>query len=284
MLSPKGKVIGDFTLTRLGDGRFIMVGGGAMQRIHMRWFLDKARGHDVTIRNLSGDYAGLHLAGPESRSLLAGLTTADLSSEAFPFLSGQRIELEGCPEAIALRVSFTGELGYELYFPKEHQVAVYKAVRAAGDEFGLRLVGSHALMSLRLEKSFPSWGFDLTSDYYPSECGLGRFIAKDKGDFVGRDALAELGGPREQIVTFQIEADRADAYTGEPIYCDGELAGYVSSGGYGYRVDKSLALGYVTPEFHEIGRSFEIEVVGDLRPAVMVARSPYDPAGDRCRT
>ena len=283
MLSPKGKVIGDFTLTRLGEGRFILVGGGAMQRIHMRWFLDQAREYDVTIRNVSSDYAGLHLAGPEARSLLAGLTTADLSSEAFPFLSGQRIDLEGCPEAIALRVSFTGELGYELYFPAEHQVAVYQAIRAAGDEFGLRLAGSHALMSLRLEKSFPSWGFDLTSDYYPTECGLGRFVAADKGDFIGSRALANLQGPRERIATFEIDADGADAYTGEPIYCDGELAGYVSSGGYGHRVDKSLALGYVTPEFFEIGRQFEIEIVGDRRPAVMVARSPYDPAGARCR-
>lgn len=283
MLSPKGRVVGDFTLTRLGDDDFLLVGGGAMQRIHMRWFLSHIGDHDVTIKNISEAFAGLHVAGPASRSLLEKITTANVANESQPFLSGQRIDIEGGTEAIALRVSFTGELGYELYFPANDAIDIYRAVRAAGSEFDLRPVGSHALMSLRLEKSYPTWGFDLTSDYYPVECGLDRFIAMEKGDFIGRDALKTLDGPRERISTFEIDADRADAYTGEPIYCRGELAGYVSSGGYGYRVEKSLALGYVAPEFHDPANDFEVEIVGARRAARMLTGVPYDPPGARAK-
>ncbi|MBT8078031.1 MAG: aminomethyltransferase family protein, partial [Gammaproteobacteria bacterium] len=283
MLSPKGRISGDFTLTRFGDDDFLLVGGGSMQRIHMRWFLDHLGDRNVNIDNVSDDYAGLHIAGPESRSLLEKLTAADVSNESQPFLSGQRIDLAGDVQAIALRVSFTGELGYELYFPGERALDVYKAIRETGKEFELRPIGSHALMSLRLEKSYPSWGFDLTSDYYPAECGLDRFVAMDKGDFIGREALTKLAGPREMIATFEIDADGSDAYTGEPVYCDDELVGYVSSGGYGYRVNKSLALGYVTPGAHDPHNQFEIEIVGERRPAHMTATTPYDPAGARAK-
>lgn len=283
MLSPKGRVIGDFTLTRLAENRFLLLGAGAMQRIHMRWLTSELPKTGVDLRNLSSDYAGLHIAGPEARALLAKLTTADVSGEAFPFLTARQLDLEGCAGATALRVSFTGEQGYELYFPAKHQPAVYKAICAAGREFGLRHIGSHALMSLRLEKGFPSWGLDLSSDYYPDECGLGRFIAMDKGDFTGRDALKDLDGPREKIAIFDIDAAEADAYSGEPIYRDGELVGYVTSGGYGYRVGKSVAIGYLSPEHHQPGESFEIEIIGERRRAVMTDGAPYDPAGKRCR-
>jgi len=269
MLSPKGRVIGDFTLTRLDTGRFLLVGAGAMQRIHMRWFGSQAHGADVTIRNLSGDYAGLHIAGPEARSVLAQITSADVSDSALPFLSGATMEVAGCRKAIVLRVSFTGELGYELYFPAECQPAVYRAIREAGKASGLRLAGSHALMSLRLEKRYPSWGLDLTPDYFPGEAGLGRFVATDKGEFIGREALARLDGPRELIAAFEIDAANADAYSGEPIFCRGELAGYVTSGGYGYRAGRSLALGYLAPDFHDRSNAFEIEIVGERRGAAM---------------
>jgi len=283
MLSPRGKVIGDFTLTRFGDGDFLMVGGGAMQRIHMRWFLDHLDSRDVAIRNISDEYAGLHIAGPRSRALLSKISSSDVSDGAQAFLSGQRIEVDGGTQAIALRVSFTGELGYELYFPAGQAADVFRNLRAAGREFDLRPIGSHALMSLRLEKSYPSWGFDITSDYYPSECGFDRFVSLDKGDFIGREALTRLEGPRERIATFEIDTDDADAYTGEPIWCGEELAGYVSSGGYGHRVGKSLALGYVTADFHDAGNNFFIEIIGERRSARLLDSPPWDPAGERAR-
>ena len=283
MLSPQGRVIGDFTLTRLADDHFMLLGAGAMQRIHMRWFTDHLPVTGVELQNLSGSHAGLHLAGPEAGKLLERLTSTDVSAEALPFLSATPIDLADCPEALAMRVSFTGELGYELYFPAAHQLGVYRAIRAAGEDFGLRLVGSHALMSLRLEKSFPSWGLELTSDYYPVESGLGRFVAMDKGDFVGREALSRVTAPREKIATFAIDVTDTDAYSGEPVYCDGERVGYVTSGGYGYRVEKSLALGYLDPAVHRAGQAFEIEIVGERRPAVMLDGPAYDPTGARSK-
>ena len=285
MLSPKGRVVGDFTLTRLAEDRFLMLGGGAMQRIHMRWLNSHLPDSGVEIANISSDYGGLHIAGPNARSLLETITSDDVSNEAFPFLSCRVLRLAGEVDAHVVRVSFTGELGYEIYCPAQQLLAVYDALTSAGDDFGLRLVGSHALMSLRLEKSFPSWGLDLASDYYPDESGLGRFIAADKGDFIGRDALLaqRQQGPREQIATFLIDVADADAYSGEPIYCDGELAGYVTSGGYGYRVEQSLALGYLSPEFHDSSKEFEIEILGELRKAEFLDSPAYDPLGSKMK-
>ena len=285
MLSPAGRVIGDFTLTRLGDERFMLVGGGAMQRIHMRWFEMHQPDSGVDIVNASADYAGLHIAGPNARDLLASVTDDAVDSASLPFLSARQLSLVDAADAVVIRVSFTGELGYELYFPAKHQVAVFDALCAAGRTHALRLVGSHALMSLRLEKSFPSWGYDLAADYYPDESGLARFVATDKGDFIGRDAYRVHleNGPRERIATFIIDADDADAYSGEPVYCDGQLAGYLTSGGFGYRVDESLAIGYLSPEFHDSDRHFEVELLGQMRGARMVRQPVYDPAGDRMR-
>ena len=285
MLSPKGRVIGDFTLTRLDDGLFLLMGAGGMQRIHMRWFRDQLPASGVKLEDLTGDYCGLHIAGPMARAVLEQITTEDVSGKNFPFLSGRLLQLDNCPEAIALRVSFTGELGYELYFPVCHQLDVYQSIRKAGAEFGLRLAGSHALMSLRLEKSFPSWGLEIASDYYPEECGLGRFIARDKPGFCGREALLdqEKHGPREKIGSFVIDAVNTDAYGGEPVYCGDRLAGYLTSGGFGYRSGKSLALGYLAPEFHRAGKEFTVDILGEMRPAVLNDGPVYDPEGRRMK-
>ena len=283
MLSPKGKVIGDFTVTRLGDDRFLMLSAGAMQVIHMRWFNSHLPGSGVTLRNISDEYAGLHIAGPNARNVLQQIAEGDVSGEAFPFLSAKEMSIGGCNDAIALRVSFTGELGYEIYMPAASQPDVYAAIRSAGADQGLRPVGSHALMSLRLEKSFPSWGLELASDYYPEESGLGRFVALKKGDFIGRDAVKAQSAPREKIAAFEVVADGADVYSNEPVFLGSDYVGYVTSGGYGYRTDKSLALGYLLPEYHVPGKEFEIEILGDLRPAVMLGGPAYDPAGSRMK-
>ena len=285
MLSPQGRVAGDFTLSRLVDDHFMLLGAGAMQRIHMRWFGDRLPDSGVAVANVSDKFAGLHIAGPRARSLLASVTDTDVSNEALPFLHARKINIAGNVEAVVARVSFTGELGYEIYVPWDAQQQVFDALRQAGKAFGLQLVGSHALMSLRLEKSFPSWGLELASDYYPVESGLARFIALDKGEFIGREALREANarGPRENIATFIIDADEADAYSGEPVYCDGELAGYVTSGGYGYRVGKSLALGYLSAEFADKADNLEIEILGDRRPARVSQLPVYDPTGVRMK-
>ncbi|MBT8078607.1 MAG: FAD-dependent oxidoreductase [Gammaproteobacteria bacterium] len=285
MLSPQGRIAGDFTLSRLDDTRFLLIGAGAMQRIYMRWFGEFLPASGVVVENVSGKYAGLHIAGPEARSLLAEVADADVGNEALPFLSAREMPLADTNDAIVARVSFTGELGYEMYIPWDRQLRVFDALREAGKAFGLRLAGSHALMSLRLEKSFPSWGLDLASDYYPDESGIARFIATDKGEFIGREAFCEqlARGPREKIATFIIDADGADAFSGEPVYCNGELAGYVTSGGYGYRVGKSLALGYLSAEFCGKEKDFEVELLGNKRPARLSDVPVYDPEGARMK-
>jgi dimethylglycine dehydrogenase len=287
MLSPQGRLIGDFTVTRLGGSRFILLGAGPMQRWHMRWFEQNLPADgSVRVENLSARYCGLQIAGPAARELLHKVADADVGANAFPFLSGREIAIGACPSAIVVRVSFTGELGYEIYMPAEYQRAVYDELLAAGAGLGLRHFGSRALLSLRVEKAFPSWGVDLSPDYSPFEPGLGRFVRLDKPDFVGK-AAAEArakSGPRERLASFVVEADGVDCFGGEAIWRNGALAGYVTSGSYGHHVGESLALGYVKPAYFEDGARFEIEVLGERRPALLSARPRFDPDGARMRS
>jgi dimethylglycine dehydrogenase len=287
MLSQKGRLIGDFTVTRLAEGRFILLGAGPMQRYHMRWF-EQNLPADGTVRveNLSARYCGLQIAGPAARELLRKVADADVGANAFPFLSGREMAIGACPNAIAVRVSFTGELGYEIYMPAEYQRVVYDELLAAGRGLGLRHFGSRALLSLRVEKAFPSWGVDLSPDYSPFEPGLGRFVRLDKPDFIGKAAAEQrsAAGPRERLASFVVEADGVDCFGGEAIWRNGDLAGYVTSGSYGHHVGESLALGYVKPAYFEDGARFEIEVVGERRPARLSARPRFDPDGARMRS
>ena len=287
MLSPKGRLIGDFTVTCLGDEDYLVLGSGPVQQAHMRWFADNLPADgSVRVDNRSAHWCGLHLAGPQSRQLFQTLSAEDCSREAFSFLSARRMEVAGCPEAIVLRVSFTGELGYEIWMPSGYMLPVLDRVLEAGKGFGLRLAGSRALMSLRLEKAFPSWGLDLTADYSPWATSLGRFVRTDKGDFIGRDAALELqkGADTERFVTLIVDAGDADATGGEAVYCDGEYAGYASSGGFGYAVGQSLALAYLKPGRANPEARHEIEIIGARRPVKLVLNAPYDPSGGKMRS
>ena len=287
MLSPKGKLIGDLTVTRVGPEEFLILGSGAVQLFHQRWFeANLPADGSTSVENISARYCGLHLAGPQARNLLARVTGDDVGANAFPFLTCRQMEVASCSEALVLRVSFTGELGYEIWFPSAHQIPLFEALRATGRDLGMKLAGSRALMSLRLEKSFPSWGSDLTSDYSPWDTSLGRFVRLDKGDFIGRDAAVarKAEDPQERFATFVVQAKDADAVGGEAIYCEGKFAGYTTSGGFGYAVGESLALGYLKPEFYRPDARFEVEIVGERRPAALSVRPRFDPAGERMRS
>jgi dimethylglycine dehydrogenase len=287
MLSPKGKLIGDLTVTRLGPDEFLLLGSGPIQLFHMRWFeANLPADGSVAVENVSAQYCGLHIAGPEARKLLSRMTGDDVGPNAFPFLTGRRMEVSACPEAIVVRVSFTGELGYEIWIPAAYQIPLFEALRATGRDFGLKLAGSRALMSLRLEKSFPSWGADLSSDYSPWDTSLGRFVRLNKGDFIGRDAAVarKAQAPQERFATFVVQATDADAVGGEAIYCEGEFAGYTTSGGFGYTVGESLALGYLKPKFYRPEARFEVEIVGERRPATLSDGPRFDPGGQRMRS
>jgi len=258
-----------------------------MQRWHMRWFEQNLPADgSIKVENLSARYCGLHIAGPRARQLLqAVVLDEDVGGNAFPFLSGKEMAVGACPNAIVARVSFTGELGYEIYMPAEYQRGVYEALIAAGKPMGLRHVGSRALLSLRVEKGFPSWGVDLSPDYTAYEPGMGRFVRLDKPDFIGKAAAeaAAKAGAKERLATFVVEANGVDCFGGEAIYRDGKLAGYVTSGTYGHTVKESLALGYVKPQFYEDAAAFEIELLGKRRPAILSTKARVDPEGIRMR-
>jgi dimethylglycine dehydrogenase len=258
-----------------------------MQRYHMRWFAQNLPADgSIRVENLSARYCGLQIAGPAARQLLQMVVNdGDVGGNAFPFLSAREMAVGACPNAIVVRVSFTGELGYEIYMPAEYQRGVSEAITAAGRSLGLRLAGSRALLSLRVEKGFPSWGVDLSPDYSPYEPGLGRFVRLEKPDFIGKAAVARLAGqpPKERLATFVVDANGVDCFGGEAIYRNGELAGYVTSATYGHHVRESLALGYVKPQYFEDGAAFEVELLGKRRPALMSQRPRFDPEGRRMR-
>ena len=286
MLSPKGKLIGDFTISKLGPERFQLTASYAAQAFHMRWFQDHLPGDgSVSVRNISLRRIGFQIAGPRARDLLQRLTRADVSNEAMPFLSVREIEVGLC-SAIVQRVTYTGDLGYEIYVPAEQQVALYHGLTEAGADLGLRPFGMRAMMSLRLEKSFGSWLREYKPDYTPAETGLDRFVGYNKPvDYIGKaptDA-EKAAGPKRRLCTFVVEPNGADVWADEPIWHDGAVVGFVTSGGYAHYVDKSVALGFLPVELIEEGRAVEIEILGELRPARMVGEPLFDPKGERMR-
>jgi dimethylglycine dehydrogenase len=231
------------------------------------------------------EYVGLSVAGPHSRALLQELTGTDLSSAAFPFLSFRALDIGMIP-ALVGRISFTGELGYEVWVTSEYQRALYDLLTQAGRAHGLKLFGGRALNAMRIEKSFGSWAREYRPIYGPYEAGLGRFVDLGKGEFVGRAAaLAEKeGGGALRLVAFTVDAGDADASGDEPIWHDGKVVGWVTSGAFGHRVQRSLALGYIPRALAAETDGFEIEIIGERRPAKRSARGAYDPDGGRMRS
>ena len=285
MLNPKGRLIGDFTISRLGEERFQLNASFASQAYHMRWFLDHLPDEGVALRNISYDRVGFQIAGPNARELLSRVTSADVSNEALPFLGVREMEV-GRSDAIVCRVTYTGDLGYEIYVPLREQVALYEVLSEAGRDLGLRPFGMRAMMSLRLEKSFGSWTREYRPDYTPGETGLDRFVSYNKPhDFIGREAVAaeKAAGPEKTLCTFVVEANGADVWGDEPITKDGELVGFVTSGGYAHYVGKSVALGFLPPELVGEEQNVEIEILGEQRRASLVGEPLLDPQGARMR-
>jgi dimethylglycine dehydrogenase len=285
MLDHKGKLAGDLTVGRIAPECFFIVGSSIAERHYLRWW-ERQRGDlAVTFRSLLPEQVGLAIAGPRSRELLTRLTSRDLSSAAFPFLSIARMEV-GLVPALVARVSFTGELGYELWVAPDRQRALYSAILEAGRELGLVHFGSQALNSMRLEKAFGSWSREYRPIYGAVEAGLDRFVRAGARDFIGREAyLAEqAGGGKLRLRLFAVDSPDADAFGDEPVWHGGKVVGWITSGGYGHTVGQSLALGYVPREIAEAASGFEIEIIGERRKARVLARPPYDPDGVRMRS
>jgi dimethylglycine dehydrogenase len=261
------------------------VGSGAAQAMHMRWFgALTPRDGSVRVENRSSALCGLHVAGPASHAIVAALAP---SGFALPFLGSAVTELGPCPEAIVVRVSYTGEAGYEIYMAPEYQRALLLAlVEAGGDR--LTLAGSRTLMSLRLEKGWPSWGLDLGADTMPSDTALNRFVDYGKDDFIGKAPALAAKTRWPQVRPVLLSLDRssvaatfADASGGETVFAGGAYAGYVTSGGFGPRTGLSLAYAYLKPDAPL--EALEVEVTGVKVPASALAEPPYDPKGERLR-
>ncbi len=283
LLTPKGQVFGDLTVTRLAADRYLMIGSPTAIIYYQRWF-DRHGDKSVEVRDVTANWTGFSLTGPNARAVLAELVGEDISRKAFPFLSARRMKV-GLADALVIRVSFTGELGYEIYTAPELQVHVLERLRAAGQAHGLKLCGMRALNALRLEKGYGSWGREFSVDYTPAEAGLGRFVRLDKGDFIGRDAAKRILGeePQRRLAIFALDAGKVDPMGNEPVIANGEVVGRLTSGGFGFHVGHAIGLGYIKREVADSANQVEIEILGERRAARILKDAPYDPEGKRLR-
>ena len=285
-LNSKGGVHSEFTIRREAYDSFYLVSAGALQRLDHD-YLQKHMPRDGSVQftQLTGAHGVLVLAGPRARQLLERVTDADLSNEAFRWLTARDIVV-GMAPVNAMRVNFVGELGWELHHPIEYQNHIFDRLFAAGEDLGLKPFGIRAMDSMRLEKSYRMVGTELSIEYSAYESAMDRFVKPDKGDFLGRDALLawQQAGMNNRLVTLEVhDVDDADALGNNALLKDGELAGRATSGGFGFRVGKSLALGMVQPAFAEPGSQLEIEILGKTYSATVIPDSPFDAKNERLR-
>ena len=283
MLSPKGRVIGDFSIARMAADRFMLLGADYMQLSFMRYFNSHLPRDGVSVRNLSQDLAGLHICGPNAQALISRLADRDMDTASFRFLSADTMRIGGIEDVMTFRVSFTGECGYEMYLPYNRQSDLFELLRHEGADLGLGLVGTRSLMHTRLEKSFPAWGLELSSDYTAQDCNMMAHVKPDKGEFIGRDAVLAYSAQQEKFATFTVDAGDCAIWGDEAIYLDGEPVGYVSSGGWGPQTEQHIALGYVQTDAYRDGGAYAVEILGSLRPAQLHTKPLYDAAGGRMK-
>jgi 4-methylaminobutanoate oxidase (formaldehyde-forming) len=265
--------------------RFLIVTGTAFANHDLGWI----RKHlpddgSVEARDITSARACIGLWGPRARDILAGLSKDDLSNEAFPYLTAREISVGSVP-LLALRVTYVGELGWELYPPTEYGAALWDALWDAGKGHSMVPAGYRAIDALRLEKGYRVWSSDITPDETPYEAGLGFAVALDKGDFVGRDALvaAKAAGPRKRLRCLVLDDPRSVCLGNEPVRIGGEIVGRVTSGGYGFAVERSIAYAYLPPDAL-VGARGEIDVFGAWIGFAVVKEPLWDPTGERLRS
>lgn len=289
-LNPHGMVKGEATIANLpasdrGPER-VWYGSAAASEFHdMDWLTGQLRtDEDVQIRSLTNEQTILVLAGPNARAVISACSRQDWSPTAFPWLSVRECFIGIAPVTV-MAVSFSGELAYEIHVPNASLYAAYKALRTAGESFGLQLFGARAVESMRMEKGFLHWKADIITEYDPFETGLARFVRLQKGEFVGRTALQkrQADGPRRNFVTLGIGAKHAPARPGASLMQGDRVVGTITSGDWGHRVGMNLAYAFVSPELSAIGATMQLDLCGDLVSATVIAPSPYDPEHSRMR-
>ena len=286
MLNERAGIECDFTVARLAEERFSIVTGTAFGN-HDREWIRKHLPEDglATVRDVTSAWSCFGVWGPRSRDLLASLTPDDLSNQGFPYMTVREITIGNVPVR-ALRVTYVGELGWELYCPTEYGLGLWHVLWEAGQPHGVAAAGYRAIDSLRLEKGYRVWGADITPDETPYEGGVGFCVKLDKpGGFIGREALAEAErrGPRTRLCCLTLADPRSVALGNEPVRVEGEIAGRVTSGGYGYTVERSIAYAYLPPDRAEPGTAVEVEIFGEWVPGEVAAEPLFDPGGERIR-
>ncbi len=281
-LTPKGGIRSEFTITRIAEDRFYVVSAGAAERFDGD-YLEKQLPADgrVSLRRITGSRGCFVVAGPRAREVLQPLCDDKLDNESFPWLTARIAEVGLATDVYLLRVNFVGSLGWELHFPVEYAHHLFDAILASGKPHGIGLVGMRAMESLRLEKSYRMWGTDMTRDYTPFETGLDRFVRMNKPEFIGKAALVrqQAAGIPNRFITLEVHGvTDADPLGNEPLFdTRGNMVGRATSGYYGHFLKKSLAIGYVKPEFAAVGTGLQIEILGERKQATVLVDSPHDP-------
>ncbi len=282
MLSETGRLQGDLTLLNWGDGTFWIMGSYYLRAWHMRWFNDHLQ-KGVAVRDLGEEYCGFSLSGPRSRAVIEKLTDGDIG--ALPFMGCAEIDI-GLLRTRVARMSVTGELGYEINCRYGDHIALRRMLLEAGADQGIREYGFNAMLSLRLEKSFGIWSAEFRQEYTPGMTGIDRWIDWSKGEFIGRNAAIterDGNGPARRQVTLEIDAGDADASGYEPVWQDGRKVGFITSGGYGHVVEKSLGMALIDTDLGRPSTELSVHVVGKKCTARVLAPSPYDPTGKAMR-
>jgi len=285
-LNQKGGVLSEYTIAKENNESYYIVSAGAFQRLDHDWmhkWMPKDR--SVTFENLTNSTGVLVVAGPNARKLMQKVSSNDFSNEKFPWLSAQKIDV-GLAPCIAMRMNFVGELGWELHHPIEYQNHIFDTLIKEGEEFGLKPFGIRAMDSLRMEKTYKLVGTEMSIEYSPFESGLDRFVNMNKDSFIGRDSLSEWQqkGFSNKLVTLEVkDVVDADALGNNPIYKDGHVVGRATGGNYGFRVQKSLAIGMVLPEYAKIGTELTMDILGKIHKVHIIEDSPYDPNNELIR-
>jgi glycine cleavage system T protein len=286
MLNERGGIECDFTVTRVSEDRYRIVSGTAFGQHDLAWIRSHApRDGSVEVTDVTSSYACVGLWGPRARAILQPLTTADLSNQSFSYMRARQIQVGSVP-CLALRVTYVGELGWELYCPMDLGSVLWDALWEAGRPLGMVAAGYRAIDSLRLEKGYRVWGSDITPDVTPYQAGIGFAVKLDKGPFIGREALLDSQGRQADpvLVCLALEDPRSVALGEEPVRAAGEVVGRVTSGGFGYTVGRSIAYAYLPAKHREPGTVVEVEIFGRWVKAEVAAEPLFDPNGERVRS
>jgi dimethylglycine dehydrogenase len=284
MLDHNGAFKRDMTVTRVADNEYLCITASVGKRHDQHWMLlNLPEDGSVAMEDLTYNQGCFVIAGPKSRDLLAAVAHGDVSNAAFAFGTSRELYV-GRVKCRVNRMNYVGELGYEIFHPIEEQIALYQTLAEAGAQFQLKMFGMHAMESMRLEKGYLAWKIDMNVHHTPLETNIAWTVKWDK-DFIGKNALEKIrdGGIPRKLVTLVVAAEDSDPWGYNPVFKDGRQVGMTSCGGYGHRLEKSIALGYVAPELAVAGTRLEVEVLGKRLPAEVVPMPLYDPENARMK-